>query len=272
MEEALCYVNNRFVPYGNARLHVSDLALHRGFGIFDYFLEVGGKFHFLEDYLDRFYRSAEALGLEVPLDRSLLKEKVLYLIRENRFRNSGIKVLLTGGYSEDFFEPGIPNLVIINKPFTIPYNRLEKGVRLITYEHLRFRPEIKTINYLPSVMLLPELRKKEAIEVLFHWEGKVLETSRSNIFMVKGKKVVTPKDDILPGIIRRHVCGIVENGFILEERSIGLSELLQAEEVFITGTSKHITPVIRIDDTVIGAGLPGTVTKKLTREFQSKYF
>ncbi len=67
--KTLCYINNRFLDYSEAKLHVSDIGLQRGYGIFDYFVEMNGRIPFLEDYLDRFYRSAEMLNMEVPLEQ-----------------------------------------------------------------------------------------------------------------------------------------------------------------------------------------------------------
>ncbi len=96
---SLCYFNNRFLDYSDARFHISDLGLQRGYSIFDYFLEMENRIPFLDDYLDRFYTSAKLLNLEVPITRDLLKEKITYLLQHNKLGTSGIKLLLTGGGS-----------------------------------------------------------------------------------------------------------------------------------------------------------------------------
>lgn len=268
MEDSLSFINNRFQPYNTARLHVSDLTLHRGYGIFDYFLEIDGHIPFFDDYIDRFFTSAALMHLEIPMDRNLLKEKIHYLTKENHFRYSGIRMILTGGYTEDFITPGQPNLVILNFPFQIDHQRLGKGVKLITHEYIRYLPEIKTINYIPSVLLLPEMKEKNALEPLFHLAGHITETSRSNFFIVQSGKVITPGKQILRGVIRKQLLTMMGKGIEWEERDVLLKDLADCDEAFITGTTKHLAPVVAIDDIQIGDGQPGKLTLALRKEFE----
>jgi D-alanine transaminase/branched-chain amino acid aminotransferase len=264
----LCYLNDRFLPYEEATVHVSDLALHRGYGVFDYLREIDGKVPFLEDYFDRFYNSAKELGLEVPVGRDRLKEIIFHLISEHQYKSSGIKLILTGGYTEDYYRPVKPNFLILNVPFkSYPKEYLE-GVKLMLFEHQRFLPHIKTINYIPALWLLPKLTANNALEPLYHFNGKVLETSRGNVFFIKEKTIFTPKDDILLGVSRKHLLRIARESYTVEERDAHLEEIENAEEIFITGTSKHVLPIIQIDDIVIGDGRPGPVTLELMKAFE----
>ena len=142
----LCFINDHFEPFAGAKVHVSDLALHRGYGVFDYCREIGGKVPFLEDYLDRFYRSAEGLRLQVPYEREQVRQKIYYLLNGNGYKESGIKLLLTGGETEDFYQPGKPNFMIFNMPYHAPDTSFDAGVRLMLFEYQRFLPEFKSIN------------------------------------------------------------------------------------------------------------------------------
>jgi branched-subunit amino acid aminotransferase/4-amino-4-deoxychorismate lyase len=270
MTSPLCFINDHFESYPGAKVHVSDLALHRGYGVFDYCREIGGRVPFLEDYLDRFYRSAAGLRLDVSLNREQLKEKIFHLLRENRFLNSGIKILLTGGDTDDFYQPVRPNLLIFNMPYHAPDISFDKGVKLVLFEYQRFLPEFKSINYLPGVWLLSVLKEKGAIEPLYHFNGKLLETARANIFLVKDNTLVTPGKGILHGITRKHLLIMARERYMIEEREVGVEEIFTADEIFMTGTSKHVLPVIQIDDKVISNGSPGPVTMKLMEEF-SRY-
>jgi len=264
----ICFLNDRFLPYEEASLHVSDLALHRGYGIFDYLREIDGKVPFLEDYFDRFEHSAAALGLAIPLKRQRLRQVIFHLLKENKLMDSGIKIILTGGYSEDFYRPVTPNLLVLNRPFGGTPKELEKGVKLMSFEYQRFLPHVKTIDYLPAVWLLPRLKERGTIEPLYHFNGKVLETSRGNIFLVRNGTISTPKDDILLGISRQHLLKIARENYRMEEREVYLDEIEEADEIFITGTSKHILPVVMIDGLRIRNGKPGPVTVELMEAFE----
>ncbi|MBE0639435.1 MAG: aminotransferase class IV, partial [Bacteroidales bacterium] len=200
----LCLINDRFVPYNEAHLHVSDIGLQRGYGIFDYFLAVHGSIPFFEDYLDRFFYSAKMLNLDFQLSREELKEKIRYLIQQNQPERSGIKLLLTGGYSEDLYTPTGQNLLILNLPMSHHPGDLIGGIKLMLLDYIRFRPEIKTTFYLPTLSMMPELRKQGATEVLYHNNGAVSETTRANIFIIKQGKLITPSEGILKGVTRMH--------------------------------------------------------------------
>ena len=264
----LVYLNNRFIKLSEAKLHISDLGLRRGFSIFEYFLVTEDRMPFLEDYLDRFYRSAMLLEMQVPIDRALMKEKINYLVKHNGLGLSGVKLLLTGGYSEDLYTPADPNFMILNVPVVNQPGDFNDGVKLILLDYLRHLPEVKTTFYLPSIALLPKLRETGAIEVLFHHNGIVSETTRANIFLVKNNTLVTPSPGVLKGITRKNVLQLAKNIIPSVEREVKLSELWESDEVFITGTSKHVAPVVAIDGRMIGNGKPGEVTKMISEAYE----
>lgn len=268
MPYALCFVNNRFLPYKEAKLHISDLGLQRGYGIFDYFVEMNGKIPFLEDYLDRFYASAKLLNLEVPLTRDLLKEKIGYLLKQNKLGTSGIKLLLTGGYSEDLYTPSTPNFMILNLPVTHQPGDFGEGVKLILLDYKRHIPEVKTTFYLPSIALFPKMKEIGAVEVLYHHNGLITEATRANIFLVKNGKLITPSPGVLRGITRKYVLQVSRDLIPVEEREVKLEELWESAEVFITGTSKHVAPVVEVEGQVIGNGKPGSMTAAISEAYE----
>ena len=92
-----CYFNGEMIPQAEARLGLMDLAVIRGYGIFDYFVFENYQPRFLEDYLNRFYRSAAFLDMTMPIDKAAFAEAVLALIRKNGQPTGGIRLLLTGG-------------------------------------------------------------------------------------------------------------------------------------------------------------------------------
>ena len=268
---AICFLNNHFLPYRDASLHVSDIGLQRGYGIFDYFLEVDGRIPFLDDYLDRFYHSAVLLNLEVPLARVLLKEKITFLLQHNKLGTSGIKLLLTGGYSDDLYSPSVPNFMIFNLPVFHQPGDFGDGSKLILLDYRRHIPEVKTTFYLPSIALLPKLKEKGAIEVLYHHNGLISETTRANFFLIKNGTLVTPASGVLRGITRKYVLEVAKDLMPVEEREVKLEELRESDEAFITGTSKHVAPVVEVEGRFIGTGRPGMMTKVISEAYE-RYF
>jgi branched-subunit amino acid aminotransferase/4-amino-4-deoxychorismate lyase len=125
-------------------------------------------------------------------------------------------------------------------------------------------PEVKTINYLMGIYKLPEIQEKGATDLLYHWEGKISELTRSNFFIIdQNDKIITPAKGILKGINRKHVLNVAKNHFEAEERDLFMEELKYAKEAFITGTTKKVMPVMQVDDQIIGDGIPGENTIKL---------
>jgi len=267
----ICFINNSFVPYRDATLHISDVGLQRGFGIFDYFISVNGAIPFFDDYLNRFYLSAEKLNLKVPFDRGDLKKKIYHLLNENKLAITGVKLLLTGGFADDLYTPTDPNFLIINIPVPNYSDTYSDGIKLLLLDYVRYLPEVKTTFYLPALSLLPELMRIGALETLYHHKGIVYETTRANFFIIKNGVLITPSEGILKGITRKHVLKVARLQMKVEERIVKLDEIFDSDEIFITGTSKHILPVVNIDGKIIANGRPGTITNKLAQDFKAYY-
>ena len=260
-----CILNDQIIDQDKAYIHITDLALLRAYGIFDFFRIVELKPLFFEDHVDRFFTSAERLRLKCPVGKNHLKSMIIELIAANNIKNSGIRMVLTGGESPNGYAIGNPTLFVINEPINpLPENHFSEGIRLISHEYLRDLPEVKTINYLMGIYLTPEIQAKGATDVLYHWNGKISELTRSNFFIVdKNDTIVTPGNGILKGINRMHLLSVAGKHFKVEERDIFMDELKIAREAFITGTTKKVMPVVQVDDLKIGDGKPGETTMKL---------
>ena len=240
------YLNGQIVPTEKAQLHVTDLGILRGYGVFDFFRAIDGKPIYLEEHLDRFESSTQKMNLTLPYSREHLRNNVLDMIRLHEHKLLGIKLLCTGGYSEDGYEPTTPNVFMLAKPFNMPPDG--KTLKLMTVEHVRELSDIKTTNYIVPIKAIPQLKAGGFDDVLYHKDGSVFESSRSNVFIVKGEKVITPKSNILHGITRKNVIKVIRNHFEFEERDFSLTDLLAADEVFISGSTKRVTPVEYVDN------------------------
>ena len=272
-----CSLNGTITAQEKASLGVTDLAVLRGYGIFDYFLFKYSRPMLEEQYLQRFYHSAERMGLGLPLSRQELSRHLRELIAANGEDKGSIRLVLTGGYSPDGYSPGTPNLIILQHPWpNTPESYFTEGIGLISHNFQREWPEVKTINYLTGIKLLPEIRKAGALEVLYHDNGILRESVRSNVFIVNDQEeLITPDTNILFGITRDSVLKAAAGLLPITTREVRMEEVYGAREVFITGSNKSAMPVVRIDGRPIGDGKVGhwsKIMKEKLEAYREAYF
>lgn len=266
--DQICYFNGNLVPYGELCLHVSDLQIQRGYGIFDFFRIRNGSIPWVEDYIDRVFSSLELSGIEVALDKARLMEVVHQLHQKNQMENGAFKVIATGGYSETLSSvTGPSNLLIMNVDWKKPPEvTFEKGVHLIRDRFVRPHPLIKTLYYFNTLRLQKQMQEAGAVDVMFHTDT-ITEASRANLFFVKKGRISTPGQQILRGITRKQVLTLFEEIRVEDVRN---DRLFEFDEIFMTATSRDITPVVRVDGIKIGTGAPGPVTREVQDTFRSK--
>ncbi len=268
-----CCINGEFVNAETASIPVTDLGLQRGFAVFDYFLVCNKQPHLMHEHLLRLQQSAALMNIEIPYSLLALSNMVLQLVAKNGFENSGIKILVTGGNSMDGFMPGKPNVIITNNPYKwAETSDYKNGCTLLLHSYERYLPEAKSTNYLEAIRLLPQMKKANAIDVLYYDDDSIRETSRSNFFMVKDACIYTANENILKGITRMQVKNLINKlGLTLVETNITIEDLKTASEAFITSTTKRIMPVKQIGEIVINNGVVGPLTKQLMQELSKEY-
>ncbi len=181
-----CFADGTIVPTESATLHPMDLGLIRGYGIFDFFRTVNYTPLFLENYLDRFITSAEKTFLPLPYSRAQLSEIIHLLIEKNNLEKGGLRMVLSGGISENHFSPAAGKLFIFAESLSLPSEeKYREGIKLLTLEYVRPIADIKTTNYTLPVWHSVNWKRLGAEDVLYHWNGWVSESSRSNFFIVK---------------------------------------------------------------------------------------
>lgn len=270
MEHSLEHsVNLQFRPAEEASIHVTDIGLRRGFAAFDFLRLDGGRPVFLEDHLDRFERTIAMLGLSSPVSRDRLREHLFELIARNGLPEAGLQLYLTGGYADDGFTPTRPNLiVVVTRISQQPAERYVDGAKLILHRYQRDLPEAKTTNYSTAIRLIPTMRAADAADVLYHDGARLLETTRSNLFVVDATgRLATPGRDVLEGVTRLNVLRALEGEIEVSQRDVRFEELADLQEAFITSTTKGAMPVRQIGDAVIGNGAPGPVTQRVRERF-----
>lgn len=264
-------LNGAFVAQEDATVHASDLTFRRGFGAFDYLRIYNGTPLFIEDHLDRFENSADMLGIDMPMSREQLTAHVLELVEKNTQDTAGLQLFLTGGYSPDGFTPADPNLIILQNPLPqVPETYYEHGATLISHEYLRDLPQAKTTNYMMAVVLGKKMREVGATDALYYHGDSIMETTRSNFFLVTHDDVIiTANKHILPGVTRKHVLHVAREHWQVEERQVTWEDLQNAKEAFITSTTKGALPIVKIDDLVMNTGHVGEVCKELMTHFSA---
>ena len=264
------YVDGQFVTADRASIPVNDLAVLRGFGVFDFLRTYGGRPFHLRDHLERLKHSADQIGLPCTWSVETLEEIVGQTLARNDHREANIRIVLTGGPSDDFLTPdGKPRLIVMVSPLVaMPADWYEQGVNIITAPVERLLPGAKSIDYIPAILALRKAAAEQAVEAVYiDNHHRVLEGTTSNLFIHSNGTFATARRGVLSGITRKVVLGLVRSRFTVEMRDISLDELLGAQEVFICSSNKEVVPVVKVDKTVIGDGKPGRHTAAVMAMF-----
>ncbi|MCU0449269.1 MAG: aminotransferase class IV [Bernardetiaceae bacterium] len=259
-----CYLNGQILPVQNAQFHINDLGLLRGYGLFDYCRTYYGRPFMRDLHLDRFHCSAMQMDLSLPMGKAELRAIMDELHQRANQPDLAFRLLLTGGYTDDGITPGTPNLAIMTENLpVVDETKFAKGIKIITAEHLREMPEVKSTNYMKVILLAKQMKAQGAADVLYHHQGELSELSRSNLFLFKKDTLITPHHNVLKGVTRRVVLELAADNFRIEQRPVYLTELAEADEVFTTGTTKKVMPIVQVDNQPVGRGRPGERTRFL---------
>ncbi len=276
-------MNGQLIEKDKACISVMDHGLLYGDGVFEGIRAYNGVVFRLREHIERLYDSANYIRLSIPLKKEHMIQAVLETLRKNRLRDAYIRLLITRGVGDLGLNPmncKDSSIVIITEPAVPSTDPRSKSAGITAIiSSIRRDPvdatshEVKSLNYLNSI-----LARWEAIEagvneaIMLDTQGFVSEATAENIFIVRGNAIATPSTDsaILHGVTRHAVIEIAQDlGYSVSERRITPFELLNAEEVFLTGTLAEIVPVLKINGRIIGSGKVGPVTARIYGEFSS---
>jgi branched-subunit amino acid aminotransferase/4-amino-4-deoxychorismate lyase len=259
--------NGKYDTVSQITIPADSLAVNRGYGAYEFLGVHNGIPFYLDRHLQRFAHTLKTLRLH-SIFFDGLDEIIAELIRLNSLPDFYLKlfVLPLNAGNPERKEGRMYIFPAVFPPFSVL--EFEKGMPLISREFQRFLPEAKSTAYLAGQYWQYEMDQAKALDVLFHSRGLITETSRGNVFMVKNGRIVTPASNILKGITRSVVIDLArQNRLDFVEREIKISELLEADEVFVTSTTKEVMPIIKIDDIQIGDGKTGIISQWVIREF-----
>lgn len=277
----ISYVNGNFVDHDQATVHVEDRGYQFSDGVYEVVLIKQGIVIDWALHIERLKRSLNGLKIAYDVDAEAIGAILEKLLAENNLTNVDATLYLQisrGAAKRDhaFPESSVaPSLVMVVSPFSpVSKEVYQQGAKAITCSDLRWkRRDYKTISLLPNVLAKQQAIEEDAVEAIFIEEdGVVTEASASNVFIVDKRGVLKTHPathSILNGITRLGVLQVAkEQAIAVEEKSFSKQELLDAEEVFITSTTKHILPIVTIGEVAIASGKVGDLTLRLIDAYQ----
>ena len=282
---AVVNVNGQISNEDEARISVFDHGFLYGEGVYETLLTYNKKIFLLDRHIKRLRRSADQINLSVPLADQELESRIQATLDEAALGDTPtyIRILLTRGIGPLTYDLKAclsPSLVIIVRPHTFPSEKLAtKGALVALVSIIRNHPRsvnplIKSNNLMNNALAMQEGYTKGANESLMcNYRGELTECSQSNFFLVKDGQIRTPElgSGLLAGITRGFLLELgPEIGIPTSEAVLHQDDILKSEEAFFTSTTKEIVPVVRVDDHVIGEGVPGPITKRLMAAFREK--
>ena len=273
------FINGRFMPLEEATVSVEDRGFQFGDGIYEVIRTYHGQPFQLDAHLARLERSANAIELPLSWNIQQWATHVKDGIKRSGYPESKVYLQLTRGTApRDHVFPASakPTAVMtVREMRPMDPTLRDSGVTVMTMDDWRWgRCDIKSVNLLPNVMARRKAKQAGAFEALFIRNGQVTEGAVSNVMMVKAGRLLTAPEGerILSGVTRTIILELArKEGLQVEERFVMVEEFQRADEIFLTGTTVEVLPVIRVDDQAIGvggSGKPGPVTRNLQAAFR----
>ncbi len=269
----IVYLNGSLMPLNRASISALDYGFLYGFGLFETMRAYGGQVFRLDRHLERLARSAEILGL--PIETPLLKGAVMDTLRANQLSEARIRLTVSMGEGTMVPDPSTcsqPTVLIMAQPYqSYPEAVYQKGFSAVVSSIRRNSqspvPRFKSANFLESILAKGEAKAAAVNDALFLNDKSLLaEASTSNIFLVTNGVLKTPglESGILPGTTREAILELAPVlGINAREQDMGLDELFQAEEAFLTNAMVEVMPLTEVAGKPIGSGRPGSLTQRL---------
>jgi len=278
------WLNGAFQPFNDSNVHLLSHTLHYGLGAFEgiraYETEAGGAIFRLSEHTERLFDAAKKINITIPYSKEELEAVQKEAMTKNKLQEGYIRPIVFLG--SESMGLRAKDLVSVNVavacwewPSYMDPEAKKKGISIIKSPYQQYENPLYSNNkiigtYINSIMALHDALAKNADEaILLDKNGFISEGSGENLFIIKDSKLLTPKTDFcLNGITRQTVIQIASDlGIEVEEKNLIFDELVDADEAFFSGTAVEITPITKVDNSVIGSGSIGPISERL----QSKY-
>jgi D-alanine transaminase len=273
----IAYVNGRYVPHGEAMIHIEDRGYQLADAVYEVWALFGGKLADPEGHFARLERSLGELSIAMPMSRTALTMVLKEAVRRNRVSEGSVYLQVSRGVAprdHAFPNPEVrPAMVVTVSRVDRAASeaRAAKGVAVVTTPENRWgRCDIKTVGLLPNALAKQKARAAGAVEAWFVDDlGFVTEGASSNAWIVDGDGRLRTRDtnaNILRGVTRHTLLDVIRReGLEVDERPFTPAEAVAAKEAFITGAGSLVLPVIAVDGKPVGDGKVGPVAQKLRR-------
>jgi len=278
----MLYLNNKLVPRDKALISVFDHGFLYGDGIYETLRAYKGTVFMLDEHIDRLFRSASMIGLDIPKGRQEIRKAVYDTIRVNKLEDAYVRVTVSRGAGPIGLDPALcstPTFIVMAKEFSdYPARYYRSGVKVAVVNTRRnykraIDPAIKSLNFLNNILAKVEAKERGAYEaIMLNYRGEVTEGTISNLFFIKNGVLCTPamSTGILGGITRRIILDVAKKMNVeTVEGRFRLKDLYEAEELFISNTTMEVMPVSDVDDVTISIG-PGNITKALRKAYRKE--
>ena len=273
---ALANVNGRMMPLWDVRISPLDRGFLFGDAVYEVLRIYGGRAWLEKEHFARLRHSLEAIRLRgVDIDR--LRQRMDQTLAQSKVKEGIVYIQITRGTgprSHPFPQDSVPLELLYVQPFDDPYVEARRqGTCVVTRPDIRWdRCDIKSTNLLANVLAMQEAVDAGCKEALFYLpDGTLTEGTHTNLFGVRdGKLVTAPRtNEILPGITRGFIVGLAKQAKVpVDEHKLHRERLGEVAELFISGTTSEIVPVVQVDGAPIGDGQPGPITRRLQEAYQ----
>ncbi len=271
----IVYFNDKYIPHDEVRVSPFDRSFLFSDGVYEALRTYNGKLFRLQDHLERLKYSLQELEISFKDFDQL--ENIFTTLSENNNIKTEYSVYLQISRGVSFprthnYENNLtPNVFAFVKPIKDNSKEINNGVKVILEKDLRWlRCDIKSTSLLPSVMANQNAIRNNAFEAILFRDDFITEGSHTNFFAVKEDKIFTAplSNYILNGVTRKVILELCkENKIDFSEEHITINKLKDYDEFFLTGTTTEVTPVIQIDDWIVGDGKPGNITRSIQELF-----
>lgn len=275
---SIAYLNGEYQPIEECKISVLDRGFIFGDAIYELIPVYNSKPFCINAHIKRLFRSLDQTGIENPYSKKQWIEVIQQLIDQSGMQQLSVYLQVTRGVAtRDHAYPKNTKPTVFGMTNPWPANNEEtytEGLRVVTVDDMRWnRCDIKVTSLLANVMKKQEAIDNNAHEAILIRDGLVLEGSATNVFVVKEGAVKTAAKNnlILPGITRDVVVELLQELNIpLIEQAATLQELNDADEVWITSSTKECVPVTQVDSQLVGSGKPGKLWKQVYNAYQQR--
>ncbi len=268
---SIVYLNGQYIPLEQASVSVLDRGFLFGDGIYEVIPFFAGRLFRFHEHIVRLQRSLQEVGIIINKSEDEWQSLIHEVVKKNHIPHGSVYLQITRGIDDTrqhLFSDNMSATIFAMVSELPPEKNhdQEKGIHVMSMQDFRWkRCDIKATTLLANCMAKQEAKRKQCDEVIFINEGYAVEGASSNLFIVKNDIIKTPPESecILTGVTRNLVIELTQKQDLqCQEDHVTLNDVYQADEVWLTSSTKEIRPVIQVDEQVIGKGVPGNLWKK----------